>query len=188
MKIIVNDTTIYLSPWLCRSDVPYLVKWLQDKDISDKWSGGYDRIPYPYYESHALTWLNKHQQYIDKYGKLSSAAIRDHNKNLIGEIDFVFNVPVNTRNTAEISYWLAKPYWGTGITTAVVREMCNIGFNQFHLNKIVAHVEPANIGSNRVLQKNRFTEEGYLKEHFCNKNGTYYDVKLYGLISKEWET
>ena len=45
---------------------------------------------------------------------------------------------------AEIGYWLAKPFWGQGIMTAVVRRACQYAFEEFGLVKIIAHVSPAN--------------------------------------------
>jgi [ribosomal protein S5]-alanine N-acetyltransferase len=187
IKIIANNITFHLSPFLMQTDVPKLVNCLKDKEIVNKWSVDENSgIPYPYTEADAIKWLGIHAKYVEKYGEFSYTIIRNDKKELIGEIGFTFNTPFNTRNTAEITYWLAKPFWGLGIMTAAKRAMCSIGFRKFKLNKIIAHVDVDNIGSIRCLEKNGFKEEGYLKEHFC-KNYKYYDVKLFGLTYKEWE-
>jgi len=66
--------------------------------------------------------------------------------------------------------------------TAAVRKMCEHGFSEFGLVKIVAHVFDFNIGSARVLEKCGFELEGRLRKHF-EKDGRYIDAKLYALVT-----
>jgi len=82
---------------------------------------------------------------------------------------------------AEIGYWLAKPYWGRGIATDVVRKVCAHARTEFGLAKIIAHVFAFNTASARVLEKCGFEQEGYLKQHRL-KDGRLLDSRLYGLI------
>jgi RimJ/RimL family protein N-acetyltransferase len=78
-------------------------------------------------------------------------------------------------------YWLAKPYWGRGIMTAVVGRLCDYAFDNFGLVKITAHVFTSNPASGRILEKCGFQLEGVLKKHF-EKDGHYLDSNLYGLL------
>jgi len=187
MKITVRGNDFYLSPWLNYRDIDNIIKWFQDGIYEDWVIDDTYKVLYPRTEPDKLARLERHKQIVAKYGKFATAIIRDGNKDLIGEIDFIFNTPANTKNTAEISYWLAKPYWGTGITTAVISEMCKIGFTDFKLNKIIAHVSSDNPGSARVLEKNGFKQEGYLREHFY-RMGVYEDTIFYGLTRKDWSS
>ena len=70
---------------------------------------------------------------------------------------------VGKSHRAEVGYWLAKPLWGRGIMTAVVRRVCRHAFEEFGLVKITAHVFSHNPASARVLEKCGFREEGFLR-------------------------
>jgi ribosomal-protein-alanine N-acetyltransferase len=85
---------------------------------------------------------------------------------------------MGTSHRAEIGYWLAKPFWGRGIMTDVVQRLCQVGFEEFGLVKIIAYVNATNPASARVLEKCGFVQEGYLKKHFL-KDGQLLDVRLF---------
>jgi [ribosomal protein S5]-alanine N-acetyltransferase len=84
---------------------------------------------------------------------------------------------------AEIGYWLAKPYWGQGIMTAIVRRLCEFAFAELSLVKIEAHVFAGNAASARVLEKCGFVQEGYLRKQYV-KDGKYLDAKLFALVKE----
>jgi ribosomal-protein-alanine N-acetyltransferase len=56
-------------------------------------------------------------------------------------------------NPVEITYHLARPYWGKGYATEAARRLVRHGFEDMGLNEIVAAVNPANVGSVRVAEK-----------------------------------
>jgi ribosomal-protein-alanine N-acetyltransferase len=53
----------------------------------------------------------------------------------------------------EIAYGLAKEYWGKGLASEAASAAMEHGFEQLHLDRIVAVVWPENIASIRVLEK-----------------------------------
>jgi ribosomal-protein-alanine N-acetyltransferase len=174
MKIIVNDE-IYLSE-IRASDKAALVEHLAEKEIYNRTL----RIPYPYTESDAEQWIERVAEKTRSDGQPTSWAIRHNNDNLIGGIGYE-RLSIGKSHRAEIGYWLAKPFWGRGIMTAVVRRTCEIGFAQFGLTKIVAHTFASNAASARVLEKCGFQLEGYLRSHFM-KDGAPIDARIYGLL------
>ena len=97
-------------------------------------------------------------------GDPSNWAIRNAEDHLIGGCGFN-DFQMGKSHRAEIGYWLAKPFWGQGIMTAVVRRACQYAFEEFGLVKIIAHVNATNPASARVLEKCGFEQEGYLKKH-----------------------
>jgi RimJ/RimL family protein N-acetyltransferase len=107
-------------------------------------------------------------------------AIRNEADSLIGGIGFN-DLALGKSHRAEIGYWLAKPYWGRGITTAVVQRVCQHAFEGFGLAKITAQVFSHNPASARVLQKCGFQEEGFLRKH-CFKDGRFLDARLFALL------
>lgn len=173
MKIDVNSQ-IHLSEFRA-SDKPALVEYLNDRDIYERTL----RIPYPYSDNDADTWLaiaaNNTQQ-----GQPVNFAIRTAQDYLIGGCGFD-GCQAGKSHRAEIGYWLAKPYWGRGIMTSVVSKICQHAFDEFGLVKITAHVFSLNPASARVLEKCGFVQEGVLRKHF-QKDGKFVDAKLFALI------
>ena len=107
-------------------------------------------------------------------------AIRNAEDGWIGSFGFR-DFTIGKSHRAEIGYLLAKPYWGQGIMTAVLRKACEIAFDEWSLVKITAEVSALNPASARVLEKCGFEQEGRLQKHYL-KEGQYIDAKLYALI------
>lgn len=55
--------------------------------------------------------------------------------------------------TPEVTYLLAKSYWGQGLATEVARACLRYGFSQLVSERIVAVTKLENVASQRVLQK-----------------------------------
>ena len=67
--------------------------------------------------------------------------------------------------SAELGYWLAEDYWGRGIMTEAVRQICREAFDRFDILRIFAEPFAENLGSRRVLEKAGFVCEGDRKAH-----------------------
>jgi [ribosomal protein S5]-alanine N-acetyltransferase len=176
VRLIVNDT-IHLSE-IRPSDKPALLEHLREKEIYDHTL----RIPYPYTEADADDWLALVAKAIQQQGQPVQWAIRIEEEYLIGGCGFD-GFQIGKSHRAEIGYWLAKPSWGKGIMTAVVRRACEFAFNEWGLVKITAHVFSFNTASARVLEKCGFEQEGYLKKHH-RKDGQLIDARLYALFDR----
>jgi [ribosomal protein S5]-alanine N-acetyltransferase len=107
-------------------------------------------------------------------------AVRNEEDAWVGAFSFK-DFTVGHSHRAEIGYLLAKPYWGQGIMTAVVRRACDYAFSEWGLTRITAEVFAFNAASARVLEKCAFVQEGYLRKH-CFKDGQFIDAKLYALV------
>jgi ribosomal-protein-alanine N-acetyltransferase len=149
------------------------VEHLKEKEIYDRTL----RIPYPYSEEDFQEWLKIVERTTQQQGRPVHWAIRNEEDCLIGGCGFD-SLEVGKSHRAEIGYWLAKPYWGRGIMTAVVRRACAFAFAEFGLVKIVAHVFAENAASAKVLEKCGFQQEGYLRQHHL-KEGKYLDARLF---------
>ena len=84
------------------------------------------------------------------------------------------------RQTAELGYYLAEEYWGRGIMTDAIRQLCGILFETTDLLRVYAEPFSYNIGSRRALDKAGFTYEGTMKSNAV-KNGKVVDMTLYSL-------
>ena len=132
------------------------------------------RIPYPYTNESFDEWIGIVTAAAEEYGEPINWAIRDPNENLIGGVGFD-NLIKGHR--AEIGYWLAKPYWGQGIMSMVVRKACEIAVTEWELARITAIVFQDNLASVRVLEKNGFAPEARLKKYF-KRDGLFSDAFL----------
>ena len=88
--------------------------------------------------------------------------------------------------TAELGYYLGRPYWGQGLMTSAVQQAVDYVFQHSDILKIFAEPFARNQASCRVLEKAGFSLEGVLKCHAV-KNGEILDMKLYARLKSEEE-
>jgi RimJ/RimL family protein N-acetyltransferase len=174
MKLVVNDQ-VHLSEFRS-SDKGALIAHLNDREIYNRML----RIPFPYTDGSADEWLALVAKITQQQGRPVQWAIRSADDALIGGCGFG-GFQVGKSHRAEVGYWLANPFWGRGIMTAVVQRLCRHAFEEFGLAKITAHIFPHNPASARVLEKCGFQEEGFLRRHFL-KEGQFLDARLFGLL------
>jgi ribosomal-protein-alanine N-acetyltransferase len=172
VRIKIKDR-IHLSE-IRPTDKSAFVEHLNNKDIYDCTL----RIPYPYAESDAEYFIGIAAEATAKHGHPVHFAIRDESEQLIGGCGFD---GLSYGHRAEIGYWLAKPLWGQGIMTDVVRSACAFAIEEWKLVRITAHVFVSNKASARVLEKSGFEFEGLLRKHH-KKDGKFLDSKLYALV------
>jgi RimJ/RimL family protein N-acetyltransferase len=174
MKLVVNDS-IHLSE-VRPSDKAAYLEHLQEKEIYDQTL----RIPYPYTAADFDAFLERAETKSREQGRPVVWGIRRQDDYLIGACG-LGEAELGKPHLAEIGYWLAKPYWGRKIMTAVVRRTCEFAFTELGLAKLTALVWSENAASARVLEKCGFEQEGYLKKHFV-KAGELRDSRLFGLL------
>lgn len=87
----------------------------------------------------------------------------------------------NNNTAANIGYFLDRKYWNKGIMTECVRAVVKFGFESLELERIFTSVEPNNIASIKVLEKNGFTKEGHLRHCFPLNDGLH-DCLIYGKL------
>lgn len=67
------------------------------------------------------------------------------------------------RQTAEFGYYVAEEYWGKGIMTEAVKQICGYVFNKSDIIRIYAEPFAYNIAFCRVLEKADFGMMGHLE-------------------------
>ncbi len=83
--------------------------------------------------------------------------------------------------SAELGYWLAEDYWGKGIMSSAIKQICTTAFEQYDIVRIFAEPYAYNIGSRRALEKAGFVLEGILKRSIY-KNENFLDSCIYALL------
>jgi ribosomal-protein-alanine N-acetyltransferase len=187
MKIPIRDDW-HLSSFR-ESDKAALLEHLHSRDVYNTTLN----IPHPYLEKDADFWIQKRIEHTRRQGIEVCFAIRDADEKLLGTLGAAtLEVPGRSAHgieysslpgshRAEIGYWLARPFWGQQIMTDAVRAYVRYAFTELGLLRLTADVLQGNLASARVLEKNGFKLEGYLRQHI-RKDGRLLDVSFYGLL------
>ena len=90
-----------------------------------------------------------------------------------------FNLFFTTSGTANLGYRVAQHVAGQGVTTATVRELCQLAATRHGLRTLRAATSHANVASQRVLVKNGFVPVGPADPaDVGGKQGTWYQRDL----------
>ncbi|MDR0314827.1 MAG: GNAT family N-acetyltransferase [Oscillospiraceae bacterium] len=154
-----------------KKDVHSVAKHANNKSIEKNLRASF---PHPY-------TLEDAEEYIDMCANAdktkSLCRCVDVNGGAVGSIG-VFLLDDVYCKSAEIGYWLSQDYWGMGIMTKAVSEICEIAFKELDIVRIQACVFGFNKGSMKVLSKAGFDLEGILKKSIY-KDGQIHDSYMY---------
>ena len=159
------------------SDATDLAAALSNRKVLDNLRDG---LPYPYTEQDALEFIRAMLS-ADRNTTFSFAIVVSDR--VIGSIG-VFRQGNIHRQTAELGYYIAEDYWGKGIMTDAVRQICDYVFRNSDILRIFAEPFASNTASCRVLEKAGFQLEGILKQNAV-KNGNVLDMKMYAMLKNQ---
>lgn len=155
------------------ADADSLTPLANDREV---WLNLRDRFPHPYTRQHAEAFIADAMT----YHPVRHFAICVDDR-AVGSIS-IFPQTDIARVSAEIGYWLGRPYWGRGIMPRSVSEVTRYAIANFGLTRVFAIVGAHNVGSRRVLEKAGFVREGYMKQSSI-KDGVIQDEMLYGFYA-----
>lgn len=156
---------IQLRPW-SPDDLDRLVQLANNPNIA---ANVRDRFPHPYTREVGMAWIESQRN----KQPFSSFAI---------EVDgqFAGGIGVEAKEdiyrcSMELGYWLGEPYWGKGIATKAIDQLCTYVWNTFpEVVRLYAEVFAHNKGSMRALEKNGFILES-IRKKAAIKNGVILD-------------
>ena len=159
------------------SDARDLAAALSNKKIQDNLRDG---LPYPYTEQDGKEFISA--MLAANESDTFAFAITINGK-AIGSIGAFRQTNIHNK-TAELGYYIAEEYWGKGIMTEAVKQLCDYVFSHTDIIRIYAEPFAYNIGSCRVLEKAGFQYEGTLRSNAL-KNGNVFDMKMYSKLKTE---
>lgn len=159
------------------SDAADLATAVSNKKLQDNLRDG---IPFPYTEQDGKDYISAILS--SDENEMFAFAITVDDK-AIGSVS-TSRLDNIHRQTAELGYYIAEEYWGKGITTEAVKQICEYVFNNSDVIRIFAEPFAYNNASCRVLEKAGFQYEGTLRSNAV-KNGEVIDMKMYSLIKSE---
>jgi ribosomal-protein-alanine N-acetyltransferase len=98
-------------------DIPSLVKYGNNKKIANRVLN----IPYPYQEPDAVFRISSVHQGFKNKVRYAFAIIFKETEELIGEISLHLD---DSKDTAQLAYWIGEPYWNKGIATEAAHDLC----------------------------------------------------------------
>jgi RimJ/RimL family protein N-acetyltransferase len=157
-------------------DATQLAKALNNRNIQNNLRDG---LPYPYTENDAKDFI---KAMLDADKDKTFAFAITFNNTVIGSIGIFRKDNIHFR-TAEMGYYIAEPFWGKGLGTSAIMQICHYVFDHTNIIRIFAEPFAYNTASCRILEKNGFKYEGTLRSN-AEKNGNILDMKMYSLIKK----
>ncbi|MFZ2511398.1 MAG: GNAT family protein [Gordonia sp. (in: high G+C Gram-positive bacteria)] len=136
-------------------------------------------------------WRHRPSSWAPLYSVLNTEAKRGNVLPFVIEVDGAYvgqmtigNVQRGAVRSAWIGYWVDAASSGKGVATAAVALGVDHCFGPVGLHRLEATVQPTNGGSQAVLTKVGFREEGLLRR-YMDVNGRFRDHLLLGLTVEE---
>ncbi len=152
---------------LTLSDIPRIALLAGDWEVA-RMTG---RISYPYNEAAAVQWIEDLLP-----GEMVRAIIID--EQLIGICGYAPDEQDKT--SAEIGYWIGKPFWGHGYATQAGRWLIERAFKKNKFNRLTGGHFIDNPASGRVLEKLGFAVIGpchcWSEARACNVDALIYEL------------
>ena len=159
------------------TDAADLAAALSNRKVQDNLRDG---LPYPYTEQDGVAFISAVLS-ADENETFAFAITADGC--VVGSISLFRQGNIH-RKTAELGYCIAERYWGKGIMTEAVKQICEYVFDKSDIIRIYAEPFAYNKASCRVLEKAGFQYEGTLRNNAV-KNGKVIDMKMYSLLKEE---
>lgn len=112
------------------------------------------RVPFPYTERDAAEWIGELGA-----GEVVAAIVRraDQGAELIGLVGYT---PSSDGRSAELGYWIGRPYWGQGFATEAAAAVVRHCFEQERFDGLTCCHFADNPASGRVIEKLGFVFTG----------------------------
>ena len=151
-----------------------IAKYANNKNIADNLR---DTFPYPYTLDDAKYYVN-HCMRKEGEGQVCRAIVV--NGEAVGSVGVFFRDDVYCK-TGEVGYWLAELFWGKGIMSSAISQICEVVFGEYDIIRIFAEPFANNIGSRKALEKAGFMLEGIMRNSVF-KNDKVLDSCMYAIL------
>ncbi|MFP7484370.1 GNAT family protein [Priestia filamentosa] len=173
------ETNRLLLREIVKDDANDILKYLSDEEVMKY----YGLAPFKTINE-ALNEISWYQSILNEQTGIRWGITLKGKDEVIGSCGFLNRVPEHYRT--EIGYELSRDYWGHGIASEALEAVIRYGFKYLRLQRVEALVEPPNIPSQKLIEKNGFIREGLLRkyEFTCGK---FDDLYMYSLLKQDFE-
>lgn len=151
---------------LAQSDAADMARLAGDWDVARMTA----RIPYPYSEALAVEWMRTLEP-----GEHVRAVIQKGE--LIGAVGYM----PQPDGSAEIGYWIGKPWWGQGYATEAARALVRYCFSAAGYTRLTCAHFADNTASERVIRKLGFTPCDGVSPVWCDARQAEVATRWYEL-------
>ena len=176
MDRIIETARLRLRP-LRDDDATVIAMLINDCEISKNLA----RVPFPYTVADAgefLAWLKT----CSVQSRFSAICLEDSNQPLQGIISYEWN---ESKQNAELGYWLVQDHWGKGLMSEAARAMVNHAFTVARVDVIVSCHFDENPASGKVLRNAGFEVVGACLQ-MSTAQGKEVPVTHMRLIRERW--
>jgi len=146
----IETTRLELRPPV-QADAPEVAELVSDIDIARMLA----RVPHPYEQADARWWIGTQATPKGRAREKVFVATRDGV--LIGACSHMFG---GKAGSAEIGYWVGKPYWGNGFASEMTAALIRYGFMAYGLTATTVSHMVDNPASAAVIAKFGFKPTG----------------------------
>ena len=167
-----------------------IIRQFNKNDYDDLYEYLSDRRTYRHEPGKPITIEKSKELCIERSkNKLFFAVELKSENKLIGHIYFGKIEPENLL-TYELGYIFNKKYHGKGFASEAIQCLIKEQFLRTNIHRIVAHCNPRNIKSWKLLERLYFKREGKLRKNIFfnrdrNKNPIWLDTYEYGLLKED---
>jgi [ribosomal protein S5]-alanine N-acetyltransferase len=161
-----------------KEDASSLLKYLSNKDVM-KHIG---LEPFKSIDD-ALDEISWYQSIFEKKTGIRWGITLKDQGGVIGSCGFLNLVSKHYRS--EVGIELSKEHWGKGIASEALEAVIKYGFEQMNLQRIEALIEPPNLPSQKLVQRQGFIREGLLRSYEFTV-GKFDDLYMYSLLKQDF--
>ncbi len=85
----------------------------------------------------------------------------------------------------QLGYDIGPEFRGMGYMTEAVQGVVRYLLMEAQAHRVYCSVRESNIASCRVCEKAGFRHEGTMRQHYARQDGSYDDVRIYGILAKD---
>ncbi|MCK5536593.1 MAG: GNAT family N-acetyltransferase [Bacteroidales bacterium] len=165
---------------LKKHDCPLFYQWINDKDTIQYSLSLFQRINT---KKEIKAWYLK---LLRDNKNINLGIYLDKTNKLIGYAG-LSNIS-NTNKSAEYFIFIGdKEYWGSGIGSQVTKQIIELGFSKYKLNRIMLTVSELNIGGIKAYKNAGFKTEGIMRQANF-REGIFHDKLIMSILKSEWIT
>jgi RimJ/RimL family protein N-acetyltransferase len=140
-----------------------------------------ERIPHPYEDGMAESWIATHPQQFSERKECTFAIVLKDGQQVIGAVGLTLTM---AHALGELGYWIGREFWSRGYCTEAARAVVEYGFSGLVLHRIQARHLTRNPASGCVMAKLGMQHEGRLRQD-TRKWGIFEDVECCGLLESD---
>ncbi|MBX7051340.1 MAG: GNAT family N-acetyltransferase [Flavobacteriales bacterium] len=151
---------------------------------SDQLVMEYIERPRPASEQEVCDWVDSMDQRIAENESIAWMIIQKSDAHLVGTIGYWRMKKEHFR--AELGYMMFPEFWGQGLMSEAMRPVLQFAFDHMQMHSIEADINPENLASARILERNGFVREAFFRENFYWK-GKFLNSAIYSLLKSDFQ-